>query len=131
METMAHTGFRYFVTFIDAYSHHLVVKLVKTKDETFGLTKSYFERAETETGERPNYFRSDGGGEYGSKEFQSYLESKGIHHKKMNTYTSQENGITERMNQTLVEMACSMLKDAGLPNKYWGDAILQSAHILN
>ncbi|KAG1839397.1 hypothetical protein C8R48DRAFT_553573, partial [Suillus tomentosus] len=57
METVSRAGFRYFVTFIDAYSHHLVVKLVKTKDETFALTKGYFERAETETGERPNYFR--------------------------------------------------------------------------
>ncbi|KAJ8580824.1 hypothetical protein M405DRAFT_708364, partial [Rhizopogon salebrosus TDB-379] len=57
METTARTGYRYFVTFIDAYSHHLVVKLVKTKDEVFELTKSYFERAETITGERPNYFR--------------------------------------------------------------------------
>jgi hypothetical protein len=28
-------------------------------------------------------------------------------------------------------MAHSMLKDAGLPDKYWGDAVLYSAHILN
>lgn len=131
METTARTGSRYFVTFIDAHSHHLVVKLVKTKDETFQLTKAYFERAETQTGERPNYFRSDGGGEYGSKEFSSYLESKGIHHEKTNAYTPQENGVAERMNRTLVEMARSMLNDAGLPNTYWGDAILYSAHILN
>jgi hypothetical protein len=130
-DTTSRLGFWYFVTFIDAYSHNLVVKLVKTKDETFGLTKSYFERAETKTGERPNYFRSDGGGEYGSKQFASYLESKGIHHEKTNAYTPQENGIAERMNQTIVEMARSMLKDAGLPDKYWGDAVLYSAHILN
>jgi transposase InsO family protein len=131
METMARSSYRYFVTFIDAYSHHLVVKLVKTKDEVFGLTKSYFERAEVESGERPNYFRSDGGGEYGSKEFQSYLESKGIHHEKTNAYTPQENGVAERMNRTIVEMARTMLRDVQLPNSYWGDAILYSAHILN
>jgi hypothetical protein len=95
MDTTSCLGFRYFVTFIDTYSHNLVVKLVKTKDETFGLTKSYFERAKTETGECPNYFCSDGGGEYGSKQFASYLESKGIHHKKTNAYTPQENGIAE------------------------------------
>jgi len=49
---------------------------MKTKDEVFGLTKSYFVRAEVESREHPNYFHSDGGGEYGSKEFQSYLEPK-------------------------------------------------------
>jgi transposase InsO family protein len=131
METNARTGHRYFVTFIDAHSHHLVVKLIKTKDEVFSLTKSYFERSETITAQRPNYLRSDGGGEYGSKEFLSYLESKGIHHEKTNAYTPQENGVAERMNRTIVEMARAMLQDAGLPNSYWGDAVLYSAYILN
>ena len=53
--------------------------------------RAYLEHAETVTGERPNLFRSDGGGEYGSKEFEAYFKSKGIHHKKMNAYTPQEN----------------------------------------
>lgn len=128
---MARTGHQYFATFIDAYSHHLVVKLLKTKDEVFALSKSYFERAEIETGECPNIFHSDGGGEYGLKEFQSYLESKGIHHEKTNAYTPQENSIAEHMNRTLVEMVRTMLSDAALPNKYWGDTIMFSAHILN
>lgn len=69
METAARTGHRYFVTFIDAKSHHLVVKLIKTKDEVLPLTKEYFSRAEAETGGHPNFLRSDGGGEYTSKEF--------------------------------------------------------------
>ncbi|KAG1749481.1 hypothetical protein EDB19DRAFT_1593726, partial [Suillus lakei] len=56
METIACTGYQYFVTFIDPYLHHLVIKLMKTKDEVFGLTKSYFKRAETVTGKCPNYF---------------------------------------------------------------------------
>src|ERR1700704_5210928 len=131
METTSRNGYRYFITFIDACSHHLVVKLLKTKDEALKLTKMYFERAEAETGECANIFRSDGGGEYGSKEFQNYLESKGIHHEKTNTYTPQENGVAERMNRTLVESARVMLNEANLPKKYWGDAILHTAHVVN
>ncbi|OAX31444.1 hypothetical protein K503DRAFT_669294, partial [Rhizopogon vinicolor AM-OR11-026] len=57
MEMMAQTGHRYFITFIDAYSHHLVVRLIKAKDEVLGLTKAYFERAKVKTGECPNYLR--------------------------------------------------------------------------
>lgn len=78
-----------------------------------------------------NIFCSDGGGEYGSKEFLKYLESKGIHHEKTNAYTPQENGVAERMNRTLVESARALLSDASLPKKYWGDAILHVAHIIN
>lgn len=71
METTARTGHKYFVTFIDGHSHHLVVKLMKTKDEVLSLLKEYFARAEAETGEQPNYLRSDGGGEYSSREFEA------------------------------------------------------------
>ena len=131
MPTQSRTGHSYFVTYIDGYSHHVVVKLLKSKDEVYGQMKAYIERAETITGERVNLFRSDGGGEYGSNEFAAYLTLKGIHHEKINAYTPQENGVSEQMNRTLVESAWAMLKDAGLPNTYWGDAILHAAYILN
>ena len=46
-------------------------------------------------------------------------------------YTPQENGVSEWMNRTLVKMAHAMLFNAGLPNAYWGDAILYAMHVLN
>lgn len=39
--------------------------------------------------------------------------------------------MVERANRTVMEMACSMLQDAGLPNMYWGEACLYTIHILN
>jgi len=99
MKMTARKGYCYFVTFIDGYSHHLIVKLIKLKNEVLKLTKEYLEWAEAETGECANYFRSDGGTEDGLTVLQDYFKSKGIHH----------------------EMACVMLFDAGLPNTYWGD----------
>ena len=131
METTVRRGYRYFVTFIDGYSHRLVVKLIKAKSEVPKLTKEYLERAKTETGEWANYFHSDGGGEYGSTSLQDYFKSKGVHHEMTNPYTPQENSISKQMNRTLIEMACAMLSDTGLPNAYWGDAILYAMHILN
>ena len=62
---------------------------------------------------------------------QDYFKSKGIHHEMTNAYMPQENGVSEWMNHTLVEMACVMLSDAGLPKAYWGDAMLYATHILN
>jgi len=46
---------------------YVKVKLLRTKDETCAALKAFIEHTEVETGERVNYFRSDGGGEYGSK----------------------------------------------------------------
>ena len=88
----------YFLTFIDGNTHYVKVKLLKSEDETCAALKALIEHAEVETGERVNYFCSDGGGEYRSKELATYFESKGIHHEKTNAYTPQENGITEQMN---------------------------------
>jgi hypothetical protein len=98
-------GERYFSTFTDAKSHHVTVYLQKGKDETLSKLQVYVPRAETVTGEHLNFFRSDGGGEYESTELNLYLSNKGIHHEKTNAYTPQENGVSECMNCTLMEMA--------------------------
>ena len=55
------------MTYINGHSHHVVVKLLKSKDKVFGQTKAYIECAETVTGKHADFFRSGGGGEYGSK----------------------------------------------------------------
>ena len=130
MPTQSWTGQSYFMTYINRYSYHVVVKLLMSQNEVFGQMKAYIECAETISGERMNPFRSDGGGEYSLKEFTAYLTLKGIH-KKMNAYMPQENGVSEQMNCTLVESAWAMLKEVSLLNIYWGDAILHAAHILN
>lgn len=131
METESRQREKYFLTFIDGNTHYVKVKLLRTKGETCAALKAFTERAEVETGERVNYFRSDGGGEYGSKVLAMYFESKGIHHEKTNAYTPQENGLAERMNRTIVEMAHSLLKDADLPNSYWSFAVNYAVHIIN
>ena len=131
METMAWKGYHYFVTFIDSYLHCLMVKLIKFKSEVPKLTKECLEQAEVETGECANYFHSDEGGEYRSTPLQDYFKSRGIHHEMTNAYMPQENGVSKWINHTLVEMAHAMLSDTGLPNAYWGDAILYAMHVLN
>ena len=129
MQTQSCHGKLYILTFIDGNTHYVKVKLLKSKAETCEVLKALIKRAEVETGEHLNYFHSDGGGEYGSKELASYFESKGIHHKKTNTYTPQENGVAEQMNHTIVEMAWTFLQDASLPNTYWSFAVNYATYV--
>ena len=82
---------------------HIV--FLKRKSEVLQKFQIFIEKVETETGTRVVGLRTDGGGEYESKEFKTYLESKGIQYETMNVYTLQENGISEWMNHTLVESA--------------------------
>jgi transposase InsO family protein len=67
--------------------------------------------------------RSDNGGEYYSKEFDDYCSYHGIRREKTVPRTPQENGVSERMNMTIMERARSMRLHAGLPLQFWADVV--------
>ena len=46
-------------------------------------------------------------------------------------YSPQQNGIVERRNRTLLEMARSILKHMKLPNHLWGEAVRHSTYLIN
>ena len=54
---------------------------------------------------------SDKGGEYDSKFFANFCKYHGIKRQFISIYTPQQNGIVERKNITLMDMARSMLKE--------------------
>jgi len=60
---------RYFVTFIDGFSHYIRVKPIKSRDETPRALMEWITQSEVETGERANILRTDGGGKYMGLEF--------------------------------------------------------------
>ncbi|MCI60674.1 G-type lectin S-receptor-like serine/threonine protein kinase RLK1-like, partial [Trifolium medium] len=47
------------------------------------------------------------------------------------SYTPQHNGLAERRNRTLLDMAGCMLKGKGMPKNYWGKAVSTAAYVLN
>ena len=57
----------------------------------------------------------DNGGEYYSKEFDSYCSHNGIRREKTVPGTPQENGVSERMNRTIMECARCMRLHVELP----------------
>jgi transposase InsO family protein len=124
-------GYRYYVTFIDDYSRYTEVIPLKRKDETLEAFKKFVARAENETGKRIIRFRSDGGGEFYSKEFIEYCNGKGIAQEKTNPDTPQQNGVAERKNQTLNNKARSMLAEANLTTTFWASAIQYANWITN
>jgi hypothetical protein len=43
----------------------------------------------------------------------------------------QQNGVVERRNRTVMEMARSMMKGMKIPGCFWGEAIRHSVFLLN
>ena len=59
------------------------------------------------------------GGEYFSDEWKSFCEENEIRHEHTIPYNPQQNGITERKNQTLLDACRSMIQVSGLPLRFW------------
>jgi transposase InsO family protein len=75
--------------------------------------------------------RSDNGGEYCSKYFYDYCSYHGIRREKTVLGTAQENGVSERMNKTIMERARSMRLHVGFPLKFWKDVVDIVVYLIN
>jgi transposase InsO family protein len=73
----------------------------------------------------------DRGGEFTALTFLDYCAKKGIQRHLTAPYTSEQNGIIERRNQTVMGMARSMFKVMAAPGWLWGEAVVTSVHVLN
>ena len=80
--------------------------------DTFKKLKSFIE---IETGKKLNCLISDNGGEYCSKEFGRYCLEHGIRREKTIPRTPQENGVSERIDRTIMERARCMRLHTGFP----------------
>jgi transposase InsO family protein len=78
---------------------------------------------ENETGKRLKCLKSDNGDEYCSKEFYDHCSYHGIHRENIVLGTPQENGVSERMNRTIMEHARSMIFHVGFPLQLWEDVL--------
>lgn len=122
---------RFYVNFTDDYSRYGYIYLIKHKSETFERFKEFQHEVENQLGRKIKMLRSDRGGEYLSIEFHDYLKECGIISQLTPPRTPQLNGVTERRNQTLLDMVRFMMSRASLPISFWGYALETAAHILN
>ncbi|WVY90631.1 hypothetical protein V8G54_036145 [Vigna mungo] len=96
---------RYFVTFVDEYSRMIWLYLIKVKSDVFLVFKNFKLLAENQSGKALKMLRTDGGGEYVSREFKNYCTKNGIQHEITTPYTPQHNVVAERRSRTRLDIA--------------------------
>lgn len=107
------------------------VYFLEHKSEAFAVFVQFKKMVERQSNCRLKTLRTDRGGEFLSKEFSNYCSQKGIRRQLTARYTPQQNGVAERKNRTIVEMARSMLKAKSLPNTFWAEAVATAVYTLN
>ena len=98
-------GCQYFLTFIDDKTRYTWVYMLKHKDDIFEKFVEWKAMVEKLTGLKLHVLRTDNGSEYTLREFNRYLAEEGIRHELTVPKTPEQNGVTERMNRTIIETA--------------------------
>ena len=76
-------------------------------------------------------FPFDSGGEYISHDFLCFLEEKGIILQKSCPHTPQQNGITERKNQHILDVTRTLLLDASVALTFWDEIVRTMVFLIN
>ncbi|GAU17358.1 hypothetical protein TSUD_232340 [Trifolium subterraneum] len=131
IDVLSTGGNKYFITFVDEYSRMIWLYHITAKSEAFEVFKRFKTLVEKQSDKSIKVLRTDGGQEYTSKEFENYCKDQGIIHEVTAPYTPQHNGLAERRNRSILDMARSMVKQKGLPHRFWGEAVSTTVYILN
>jgi transposase InsO family protein len=75
--------------------------------------------------------RSNNGAEYCNKEFDYYYPYHGIRREKTVPGTPQENGVSERMNRTIMDRARSMRLHVDFFLQFWVDVVDIVVYLIN
>ena len=122
---------RYFLTFTDDFSRKTWICFLKRKPKVFNCFKDFKAIVEKQSGYMIRTVRSDQGGEYTANDFEAFCTQQGIRHQTTPAYTPQLNGVAERKNRTILDMARSLLKAKKLPKQYWAEAVSCAVYLLN
>jgi transposase InsO family protein len=124
-------GEKYFRLLVDDYTRMTAVFFLKNKLEAFENFKVYKEMVENEMDSKIKSLRYDNGGEFTSNEFMDYCNMHGIKRKLCVARTPQQNGVVERKNKTLQEMARTMLMYSKLTDIFWKQEMHTTFYIQN
>ncbi|KAG7588726.1 Integrase catalytic core [Arabidopsis suecica] len=122
---------KYFVTFIDEKSKYTWVTLLPSKDRVYDAFINFQNYVTNHFDAKIKILRTDNGGEYTSTKLKTHLEKCGILHQTSCPYNPQQNGVAERKNRHLMEVARAMLFEKHMPKRFWGDAVLTSCYLIN
>lgn len=76
-------------------------------------------------------FRGDNGREYLSTEMKDYFEQRGIQYECTIRYSPQQNGVSERLNRTILDKARCILLNCNLGKIFWSDAVQVAVYLIN
>jgi transposase InsO family protein len=101
------------------------------KTQTQETLKGFLRRTQNKFGLRIKKIRSNNGTEFKNSQIEGFLEDEGIKHEFSSPYTPQQNGVVERKNRTLLDMARTMLDEYKTSDRFCAEAINTACYAIN
>jgi transposase InsO family protein len=120
---------RYVLIFLDYFSRFTWIYFLRKQSRVFQHLKDFKALVETQLGNKIKVLRIDNRGEYVNHEIQNIFHEAGIQLHHMVPYTPQQNGVSERKNRSLKDMASCMLHAKSLRQRLWDEAINCATYI--
>ena len=127
----AYGGFKYVSNITDQFTKWTAVYLLENKSCAFDSFCLFVTSIVIPCGGRSIRWRADKGGGCTSEAFKQYCLETGITQELAATNTPHQNGVSERVGQTLCSMVRCLLLDCGLPPKLRGELMLTPAYLCN
>nr|GEZ19467.1 putative ribonuclease H-like domain-containing protein [Tanacetum cinerariifolium] len=108
-------GKTYILVIVDDFSRFTWVQFLRLKDEAREFIIKFLKMIQVRLNASVMNIRTDNETEFVSQSLRIYYEDIGISRETSVARTSQQNGVVERQNRTLVEAACNMLIYAKAP----------------
>ena len=105
--------------------------LLNDKSQVQKIFRNFARKAQNQFDVKIKKVRSDNGTEFKNANVDTFLDEEGISHEFSATYTPQQNGVVERKNRTLIEMARTMLDVYKTPKHFWAEAVETACHATN
>ncbi|KAK2411518.1 putative mitochondrial protein [Trifolium repens] len=131
VSTASINGKKYGLVIVDDYSRWTWVKFLRNKDDTYEVFSIFCTQIQNEKDSKILKVRSDHGGEFENEPFEKFCEEHGILHEFSSPRTPQQNGVVERKNRSLQEMARTMMHENNLAKFFWAEAVNTACYIQN
>ena len=126
-------GGRYFFTFTGECTRYTETYTEVKKSDWFKCPKAFYNLCKTSSGlKRPvQRLRSDYGSELQSKRVEEWLEKEGIVFEPSTPYSQEQNGVSEQVGQTIMDMARATILEGNLSDDLWPEVIPAMTYIKN
>ena len=116
-------GKRYILVVVDDFIRYTWVVLLKDKAKAPEKMIHLCKKLQVEKGSVIARIRSNHGREFENTKLTTFCNDQATHQEFSSPKTPQQNGIVERKNRVVQEMALVMLHNKKIPKSFWGEAV--------